>query len=328
MPISRRLVFLLKILLVAGFLWLLVHELWTGNKWSVVWTAFQAQRTQASVGWMVATLLLLPLNWLVETQKWRLLLRAFEPASWGRAWRGVLAGVSLAVFTPNRLGEFGGRVLFIAPRHRWRAVVANVVSIFSQTMVVLTAGALGLLWFMLYLLKPDPFYTWALILLTTVGLTALFFFFFNIRLLIPLLRRLPLLRRIRPLLRGVSVLAYFSRYDLFQVLLWAALRYLIYSAQYFFLLQFFGIQTGFWGGLAGIFTLFLLQTGIPLPPAMGLVARGSLAVQVWSQFGANEVSSLAATFSLWIINLILPALVGTFFLLNVHTNKTFSHEKE
>ena len=258
MPISRHLVFLLKTLLVLGFIWLLVHELWTGNKWSVVWTAFQAHRTKVDFGWMGATLLLLPFNWLIETQKWRLLLRTFEPASWAQAWRGVLAGVSLAVFTPNRLGEFGGRVLFVDPKHRWRAVVANVVSIFSQTMVVLTAGTLGLLWFMLYLLKPGPFYVWALAMLTAVGLAALFFFYFNVRLLIPLLRRLPLLRKVRPLLRGVSVLERFRRRDLLQVLLWATLRYVIYSAQYFFLLQFFGIKTGFWGGLAGIFTLFLL----------------------------------------------------------------------
>ncbi len=329
---NSRWAFFFKMVLVLLFAALLAHELGSGDKLRSAWAAFRVQWAGANLWWAVAAITLLPLNWGAETQKWRLLLRVFSPAvSWGMALRGVLAGVSLAVFTPNRLGEFAGRVLLVQPEQRWRAATANVVSALSQTLVVLAAGGLGLWWFMQQVLRPEPFYAWAVAVLAAVGVAALFFFYFQIKLLIPVLRRLRWLRswrlqptrwpwlrgQVRLLLRGVAVLERFEQRTLWAVLGWAVFRYAVYSGQYFCLLQFFGIQTGFWGGLAGISTLFLLQTGIPLPPAMGLVARGSLAVQVWSQFGANEVSSLSATFTLWIINLILPALVGTFFLLNV-----------
>ncbi len=324
--------FFFKIILVLLFAALLAHELDSGDKLRSAWAAFRVQWAGANVWWAATALALLPLNWGAETQKWRILLRVFSPAvSWGMALRGVLAGVSLAVFTPNRLGEFAGRVLLVPPEQRWRAATANVVSTLSQTLVVLAAGGLGLWWFMQQVLRPEPFYAGAVAVLAVAGVATLFFFYFQIKLLIPVLRRLRWLRswrlqparwpwlrgQVRLLLRGVAVLGRFEQRTLWVVLGWAAFRYAVYSAQYFCLLQFFSIHTGFWGGLAGISTLFLLQTGIPLPPAMGLVARGSLAVQVWSQFGANEVSSLSATFTLWIINLILPALVGTFFLLNV-----------
>lgn len=338
-----------KLVLVLLFAALLAHEMGDGDKLRSAWEAFCAQWAGANMWWAVAALALLPLNWGAETQKWRLLLRVFNPAvSWGLALRGVLAGVSLAVFTPNRLGEFAGRVLLVPPEQRWRAATANVVSTLSQTLVVLAAGGLGLWWFVQQVLRPEPFYAGAVAVLATVGVAALFFFYFQVKLLIPVLRRLGssfrhssfvilverrarwrwLREQVRLLLRGVAVLGRFEQRTLWAVLGWAFFRYAVYSAQYFCLLQFFGIQTGFWGGLAGISTLFLLQTGIPLPPAMGLVARGSLAVQVWSQFGANEVSSLSATFTLWIINLILPALVGTFFLLNVHTHETLRYEQD
>jgi hypothetical protein len=59
-----------------------------------------------------------------------------------------------------------------------------------------------------------------------------------------------------------------------------------------------------------------------------LVARGNLAVQAWAFFGANEISSLAATFTLWIINLILPALIGTFSLFYVNIAKLPAHEDD
>ena len=60
----------------------------------------------------------------------------------------------------------------------------------------------------------------------------------------------------------------------------------------------------------------------------GLVARGNLAVYLWQQFGANDLSALAATFSLWVINLILPALIGTFLLLRVNIAQSLNYNNE
>lgn len=321
-----------KIILVLLFAVLLAHELCSGDKLRNAWAAFRVQWSGSNTLWAIAAVLLLPLNWGAETRKWQLLLRAFVPeAPWRMALRGVLAGVSLAVFTPNRLGEFGGRALSLPSRFRWRAAAANVVSALSQMLVVVAVGGAGLWWFVREVLRPEPFYSAAVAVLTALGASVLLVFYFQVgRVLrcsafaIPsfLIRHLPAItehawlgRQWRGLLRGTVVLGRFRSKTLWAVLGWATFRYGVYSAQYFFLLQFFGVCTDIWSGLAGISTLFLLQTGIPLPPAMGLVARGGLAVQVWSQLGANELSSLSATFALWIINLILPALVGTFFLL-------------
>jgi uncharacterized membrane protein YbhN (UPF0104 family) len=345
-----------KIILVLLFVALLAHELGSGDKLHTALSAFRAHWAGANALWALAALLLMPLNWGAETRKWLLLLRAFAPeASWRLALRGVLAGVTLAVFTPNRLGEFGGRALALPPELRWRAAAANVVSTLSQTLVVLSAGGAGLWWLAREVLRPQPFYSTAVATLTLLGVAALSAFYFRVgavrrfvircsssivchffppkalphpSLLTPHSSPLSPRRQWRGLLRGAAVLGRFQQKTLWAVLGWAALRYAVYTAQYFFLLQFFGVKTGLWGGLAGISTLFLLQTGIPLPPAMGLVARGGLAVQVWSLFEANELSSLSATFALWILNLILPALVGTFFLLNVHTNTTHRYEKD
>lgn len=328
MPSGRRVVVFFKIALVALFGGLLAYELGRGDQLNIIWAAFRAQRGHANAGWLLAVLALLPVNWLLETQKWRLLLHSFMSVGWAQSLRGVLAGVSLAVFTPNRLGEYGGRVLFIRPRHRWQAVAANIVSTLSQAVVVVAAGSAGLLWFVQHHLQPAAFYLYAVAMVALASVAVLLFCYFHIRLLTLVLRRAKWLRRIRPLMRGAGVLGRFSQRTLAKVLGCAALRYWVYSVQYFFLLNYFGIKTGILGGFAGISTLFLLQTGIPLPPVMGLVARGSLAVQVWAQFGANEISSLAATFLLWIINLILPALVGTFFLLNVQGEEIQNNEKD
>lgn len=56
--------------------------------------------------------------------------------------------------------------------------------------------------------------------------------------------------------------------------------------------------------------IYLVQTGIPLPPITGLVFRGSVAVMVGGLIGIGEASALASTFVLWMANVATPALVG------------------
>ena len=101
-----------------------------------------------------------------------------------------------------------------------------------------------------------------------------------------------------------------------------------YSVQFFFLLKFFGIDAPFLEALAGIATVFLVQTSVPLPPVMGLLTRGQVALFVWGFFGGNEISVLASTYSLFVINLVLPSLFGAVFILKTNVLKSLGYEKD
>jgi hypothetical protein len=315
----------LLLLLLTG---LLYFELTEKENLAQIWSSFRHQLANADVGWFLFALVLMPFNWMAETQKWHPFIRRFEPMSPWKAMRAVLAGVAVSLFTPNRIGEFGGRILFVNPENRWKAVIINVVGNIAQFMVLLTAGAVGTVWILARFWHLKPLYIQAFALVTTIGLGIMFLVYFNIKDVIPIARRIPVLHRFKRFVKDLQVLENFSRPELSDILKWAVLRYAIYASQYFFLLKFFDIKTSILDGYAGISAIFLLQTSIPLPPVIGLVARGSLAVQVWEQMGTNEVSSLAVTFTLWIINLILPALVGTFSLFYVNIAKTFVHEND
>jgi hypothetical protein len=66
--------------------------------------------------------------------------------------------------------------------------------------------------------------------------------------------------------------------------------------------------------ISGIFLVFLIQSGIPLPPFLSMLARVEIAVIIWSVFERDVMIILSATFSLWIINLLIPSLIGAIFL--------------
>lgn len=300
----------------------LCYELSRHGGLPAIYHTLQAAWRAANPAWLLVAAALMPLNWWAETQKWRPFVQRFEPLSRARALGAVWAGVAVSLCTPNRVGEYGGRILFVRPEHRWQAVVANLVGNMAQALVLATAGAAGAIWLAWRLDWAGPA---ALRLLTAgiaAGVAAGWFAYFHLRGVVALARRLPLVHRLKRFVKdGVSALCHYGSGALRFVAIWAVLRYLVYATQYFLLLRFFGVEIGLLDGFAGISTLFLLQTGLPLPPATGLLARGNLAVGLWAQFGGGAAESLAATFSLWIINLIFPAFLGTFFMFYVKTTK-------
>lgn len=307
---------------------ILYHEFSGKKNLGDIAAMFVQHLQNSNIWWLVLTLLLVPANWLTEVEKWRPFLVPHESMSRGQALRAVLAGTSLALFTPNRVGEYGGRVLFVRPENRWKALLANALGNVGQYLVLLTGGLLGGLWFVGQALGWEFGLRVTLLIPAVLSLAVLFYFYFNIRLIVPFARRIPLLRRLESYRREVYSLGEIERSKLSVLLFWSVFRYAVYSSQYVLLLYFFGIKPGFTASFAGVAIIFLLQTIVPLPALAGLVVRGSLAVFMWSYFGANELASLSVTFLLWIINLILPALIGTFFLFSVNITKSLGYEDD
>lgn len=321
----------LPLALSGGTLLLLLAVLWAElsakEHLGALWQTFLQHLLRANPGWFAGALLLVPLNWLAETRKWHTFIRQFEPMPLWKALLAVWVGVCFSLFTPNRVGEYGGRLLFVRPEHRWKAVMANVVGNYGQLLVILSAGMAGAWVYAGQNWVGCEWFGTAAWMLAPV-MAALLLLYFHLGRLPAWSNRIKLPRFLQPVLKEAAAMACFNRRELAGILGWAAARYFIYATQYFLLLRFLGINAGFTDAYAAIATIFLVQTSLPLPPLAGLVARGNIAVQVWSVFGANEIASLAATFTLWIINLILPALIGTFSLFYVNIGKQPAHEDD
>lgn len=301
-------------------------QLFSGGSFDAIRQAFLQNLDHLHLPYLVVAILLMPLNWLLETFKWRLLLRPDVELPLSTAYRAVLGGVTVSLFTPNRTGEYAGRILLVEARYNWKAAIATLVGSFSQIIVLTGMGIPGLIYFLT--LVPDADYiNWIWLLCIGVlpwGLLLLLYL--RTPRLLAFLKRFPISDRWRNYLRPLSVIKYYSQRQLRQALGLSFLRYLVYSAQYLLVLALFGIKPDLLAGAAGVATIFLLQTGIPLPPFGALLARGELALLVWSVFGANEISILAATFLVFIINLSLPSLVGAVFIFRTNVLKSIGYD--
>ena len=290
-------------------------------------STFLLQLSTQQIPWLLGAMLLMPLNWALETEKWRKLIRSFENLSFGLAFKAVISGVTLSMFTPNRIGEYGGRILYVSPENNWKAVIATLVGSFSQLLILLSCGLVGLFYFSLSYLVVDNYITYSILAMGIGFISLLLFCFFNIELIIPIARKIPWPNFLNSFIRQFAVLKRYDAATLFQVLKLSFLRYLVYSLQYYLLLRFFGIDAPFIPAMSAIASIYLLQTSIPLPPLWDLIVRGNIAIYIWSFFSTNELSILAATFGLWILNLIVPSLVGLVLILNTNVIKSLGYEK-
>ncbi|MGQ0829785.1 MAG: hypothetical protein ACT4ON_15470, partial [Bacteroidota bacterium] len=95
------------------------------------------------------------------------------------------------------------------------------------------------------------------------------------------------------------------------------LRYLIFSIQYYLMLQFFGVNAGITILFSLIALTFFVTSVIPTFSLTEIAVRSATAVYFFSTISVDSTAIVASSLLLWIINLAIPALVGSVFVLNL-----------
>lgn len=305
----------IKIVLFLGVGWGLYSHVFSKDNIGELWESFVLQLSIANPLWFILAILLSPVTIVLEAYKWRIAIyKVIQPSLWEMI-KCIFAGQTFAIWTPNRLGDLGGRLLFLKTDKRAEIVLATWVSNLGQKVIMHTLGMVGLIYFLSY------YYIQTAEMIYGVGfIYALYVFLYwllylNVDVAGILFRRLPFLRQYGHI---INILAEYSNKELWKVLYYSLLRFIVFCTQYYLFLLFFGIEPPFFEGLIFIFMIYSLQASIPIPPFMGLFLRGELAILVWSYFASNEINMLAATFSLFVLNVMIPALLGFFFILKAN----------
>jgi len=322
----------LKVVVSLSLIYLIYRQVLAKEDLTSFMASVQSQIATSNPLWLIAAILLIPFNFIFENMKWRTLLKGVQPSPFWTSMKAILCGSTLGIVTPNRLGEYGGRVLYINPDDNWKAVYATAVGNLAQMIILLTFGWIGALVFFNAQIEIPTLLTSGSIFLGIASLTLLCLLYFNVDIVIKLINRLPFLRRIKNRVRQwksmqhLEILRSYDSSDLNKALGLGFLKYSVYTMQYLLLLYFFGIDVPVLFAIAGIASIYLIQTSIPLPAFVGLVARGELALLIWSYYSESPAHILGATFTLWVLNLLIPALIGLVLIYKVNILKSLGYD--
>jgi hypothetical protein len=258
---------------------------------------------------------LVPLNWYLEALKWRRLCKPYCDISLRVSLKAVMSGVTLGLITPARIGEYGGRMLLTPISNKANVIAATFTGSVAQNMCNVGLG-IGLSLPLLNKIIATKFISLDLFYIVIVGqVILLVLIFFNLRPLLRFVRKYVGKTSFSVFADRFSMLPQYTNHDLWYVLIISMCRYLLYFAQYSMTMYAFVQTVDFLNLISAISAIYLIQSLLPLPTFISLFARGELAIIVWSNFMISPIVAICATFSLWISNLILPAIVGLYILI-------------
>ncbi|WP_336516177.1 lysylphosphatidylglycerol synthase domain-containing protein [Pollutibacter soli] len=299
----------------------------------VAWSIWQQIQQQPELGlqlkniWLSASgagmwklllvFLLMFVNWGLEARKWQVMMKNLTNLSFNQSVKSILSGIAFSMNTPNRVGEYGGRVLFIEPEKRIRAVSLTAASSFSQLLITMVMGSAGL-YFIADNISASPgvnsFRLGVTVLQSVVIASTLlgFIMYFNMGSMIRVVERVPLINKVTS---HFHVLVEMDKRTLFRSLTFSLIRFSVFIIQYNLMLQVMDVQLGWWQGFWTVSVLFLLLAVIPTIALLELGLRWEFSVLLFGLFSNNSVGMYAAATGIWFINLVVPAIAGSFFML-------------
>jgi hypothetical protein len=260
---------------------------------------------EGTSAYFFAALCLLPVNVCLEALKWQRLVATAEHVSFGRAMSSMLSGIAVSILTPNRIGEYPARIMQLKEHDSTRLVSVSVLGACAQLLALMIAGVAGLAYY--YLAHPSTLYL--LVLLGTVAFTlALSALYLSFERWSPWIENIRWLKKLRLWAR---LLYRFSRTEQVSILGISVLRFAVFTTQYWLLLHWQGIPLPVFSGLMLCTLFFWAMAIIPSIALAELGIRGTVSLFLFRAYSSNVAGIATATFVLWCMNLMLPALIGS-----------------
>jgi hypothetical protein len=259
--------------------------------------------------------LLMLVNWFLEALKWQFIIRQIQRINLRRAIESVLCGLTLAVFTPNRIGEYGGRVFFLSPKRRILGIVAMGVGAVGQMVVTNVLGALAIVWFAYSFLKPDNLTSGGILAAATVFCSFFILFYFNIGWMINLLARISFLKRFQKFFR---VFSRYKKSDLARIFYYCLGRFCVFTSQYCLVINMLVPDMPVFSMAMMVFILFFIQSALPSLDLLDIGIRTLTASYFFGFITNQDIAIIASTAFIWLVNLIIPAILGAPFVFKLN----------
>jgi hypothetical protein len=291
----------------------------------VAWVKIKSSFSSYKILYLLLAFFLVFVNWGIEAWKWKISVEKVYPVRFIQAFKAVLSGVSFSVTMPNRIGEYLGRIMYLPEGSRLKTISLTVVGSYAQLLVTLFMGIIGLVvlkddllgsfqWFIIWY----EFLLYGLIVLVVL----LTLFYFKVAGTVKLFKKW---FRNQRYLYLVEALQFFNMQLLTRIMLLSLLRYFVFLVQYVLVFYLCEVQLD-----AALITwimsvVFLAMALIPSIALLEIGLRGQISLKLMGLYTVNSLGVTITMLCIWLINLILPAIVGSLFILSI---KVFNKKNE
>jgi len=299
---------MVKLAIVIGAFYFIYHKTVHNNQLALADFITQLEKTLFTDYKVVFILLIFTIfNWFFEILKWQNLVQTIQKISFLQALKQSLGSLTASLFTPNRVGEYGAKAIYFYKTKRKKVMLLNLIGHFSQMIMTLLFGIVGLIFFKLNYDIHFPIFR-----------ARRFVYYLALFIVVAFGGRFFISKKIRGFYwsKIISFIHQIPKLIIFKTLLFSLIRYIIFSHQFYYLLYLFGVEVEYSVVIKLIFAIYLIASIIPSLPMFDWLIKGSIAVFVFSFIGVNELIVVTVTTLMWLFNFGLPAIIGSYFVLN------------
>lgn len=301
--------------------WSIYHQIQRQPNWKDSFLQIIRAFDSTDIWKLAAVCFFMFLNWGLEARKWQLVINRIQPIKWIQALKAIFTGTTLAFFTPNRMGEYIGRVLYIEEGKRIKAVSLTIVCSMAQLLVTIVLGIAGVVVLRQELLAREGasssvIFWMNLVLYIAIPVAVILtLFYFKLSWVVRWVEKIPFIEKFTNYIR---VLDNFEASTLLSILSLSLLRYVVFVVQYYWLFDVFKVELNEWQVFWSVSVVFLVLAIVPsIALLTELGVRWQTSIEVIRLFSTNVVGILATSLAIWMINLVIPALVGSLLILNI-----------
>ena len=303
----------------------------------IVVSASEMITTTSDLLLLALVFIMMILNWGIESLKWKFLIQKIETISFLKSFKAILAGTCVSIFTPNRIGEFGGRVFFLNEGDRIQASLITILGGMGQWMITFVLGSIALLIYLASYFEGglNNYWLYSISFLVIISIGCSLLFFMNVQVATSLLNKLPrfFINYLKEKLqlkwrKYTEVFSFYSYKELTYLLLLSLIRYIVFTVQFYLLLVVFEVDVIFTEAILMIVLSFFVLAAVPTVALTELGVRGSISIFFIGLVSTNILGILVSSFALWIINLVIPALIGSLFVLELNFFRATSKQSE
>ncbi len=295
-------ILLIKLLVVGAAFYFIYQQLANNDKLDWAQFYFLLKKHQ-SISGMSFILLLSFLNRFFEILKWQNLVSYIHKISFLEAAKQVLGALTAGIFTPNGLGEYAGKALFFEKSKVKTIVFLNLICNGIQMILTVVFGVFGLLYFNA---NYNIITSKTVLMLFGICFLLLAILFFSKKINIKGYSIEKLIHKINGIPNTIHQ----------KNILFGLCRYLVFSHQYYFLLLAFDVSLPYLIVMSAITTVYFLASSLPSFQFLDFAVKGSVAIYFFGLLGVNEWIVVFISTLMWFLNVVLPVLLGSYFVLN------------
>ncbi|MEI6020929.1 MAG: hypothetical protein WCR21_07355 [Bacteroidota bacterium] len=271
---------------------------------------------------IVFCLLLIPLNWGIESFKWMLITAPVEKLSYKNASKSVYSGVCLGNLAPGRATEFVAKILFFKIENRAKITALHFLNGMFQLSITIFAGLIALLFRVQSFAETSM---WMIYLTSAIGFFIIFALVISIYRLDWILNFVT--RKINKE-KGLEDFHYrFTPTLVLQLFGFSLLRYAVFFFQYILIIWMLHASSLPSSVYMSMALFFLITTTIPMFSIIEAAVRAAIALVVFKDAGISNTALALSSVMMWLINIIFPSVLGYYFLLKQQFNFRFLNKK-